>query len=116
MASELEIQQAMERYKRNEYASGSSWQNTMDRLRDATVLADDRIALADQRRRDEADREKLIGLVEELVDNEPCRYDHNHFCQSHYCSSPCTHERAKDMLAAIKHITPQRSEGTRELS
>jgi hypothetical protein len=33
-------------------------------------------------------------LIEDLRDGELCRYDHNDFCQEHYCSRPCKHEVA----------------------
>lgn len=42
--------------------------------------------------------EGLAEALEGLLD-EPCRYDHNGFCQEHYCSKPCKHEQARAALA-----------------
>ncbi len=39
----------------------------------------------------------LAEALEGLLD-EPCRYDHNEFCQEHYCSKPCKHEVARAAL------------------
>ena len=47
-------------------------------------------------------RETIIRyrrVIEELTDSEPCRYDHNDFCQEHYCSKPCKHETARNAIA-----------------
>ena len=63
--------------------------------------------IVDQEHRDElranarliAAAPNLIRALAELVDSEPCRYDHNEFCQEHYCSKPCKHETAKQVIA-----------------
>lgn len=41
----------------------------------------------------------LIGLIDEFVDPNPCRYDHHDFCQEHNLDPrPCPHERARAIL------------------
>jgi len=42
-----------------------------------------------------------IALLRELVDDEPCRLDHNAFCQTHYYDHPCANERARTLLAQL---------------
>lgn len=42
---------------------------------------------------------ELLAVCIDLVDGEPCRYDHNEFCQEHYCSKPCKHEQARAAIA-----------------
>lgn len=34
--------------------------------------------------------------------DEPCRLDHNGFCQSHYCSEPCLYAEIKKSLEAVE--------------
>lgn len=47
----------------------------------------------------------LAELVEELVDPDPCSYDHHGLCQAHSLhEAPCPHQRAKDYLAGMCHI------------
>jgi hypothetical protein len=50
----------------------------------------------------------LAGLVEELVDDGTCHYDHydhHGYCQEHSLQdAPCPHQRAKDYLANMCHI------------
>lgn len=41
----------------------------------------------------------LLEACVDLVGKEPCRYDHNEFCQEHYCSKPCKHETARAAIA-----------------
>jgi len=42
--------------------------------------------------------ETLRALVTELVDADPCRYDHHGYCQTHSLhEKPCPHEQAKDL-------------------
>lgn len=48
-------------------------------------------------------REALAEQV--AADGEPCRYDHNGFCQAHYSPRPCRIERARDLLTAL-HTSP----------
>lgn len=44
----------------------------------------------------------LRGLVEELIDPDPCWFDHHGYCQAHKLhEKPCPHERAKDLLAEL---------------
>lgn len=46
----------------------------------------------------------LILLLAELVDDEPCCYDHDGNCQSHSLHErPCPHETAKHVLTTAKH-------------
>jgi hypothetical protein len=45
--------------------------------------------------------EALEGMVEP---QEPCRYDHNDFCQSHYCGRPCSVETARAAIAKAKGL------------
>jgi hypothetical protein len=41
----------------------------------------------------------LRALVDELVDDEDCCYDHHGYCQAHSLQAkPCPHERAKALL------------------
>lgn len=43
--------------------------------------------------------ESLLRLIAEFVDDEPCRYDHHGYCQSHsLAEKPCPHETAKHVL------------------
>jgi hypothetical protein len=40
-----------------------------------------------------------VDLLREMVDDEPCQYDHNDACQAHHLQlRPCPHERAKTLL------------------
>lgn len=41
----------------------------------------------------------LLAVCIDLGDGEPCRYDHNEFCEEHYCSRPCKHETARAAIA-----------------
>jgi len=53
-------------------------------------------AKAAAKRADEA-----IALLREFVDAEPCVYDHNGLCQTHFLGErPCENERARELLAA----------------
>lgn len=36
--------------------------------------------------------ETIFLLACDLSDSEPCRYDHNQFCQVHYHNNPCPNE------------------------
>lgn len=49
------------------------------------------------------DAEKRAGeasdIIRDLADDEPCRYDHDDFCQEHYCGKPCKNEVALAFLA-----------------
>lgn len=46
----------------------------------------------------ERERDEYRALVLRLVDNDPCEYDHDDFCQTHYSSKPCPHEQAQSLL------------------
>jgi hypothetical protein len=38
----------------------------------------------------------LRRLIAQLIDPDPCRYDHHGYCQAHSLhSAPCPHEQAK---------------------
>jgi hypothetical protein len=40
-----------------------------------------------------------VDLLRELVDPDPCRYDHNDLCQAHSLDPrPCPHERARTLV------------------
>lgn len=43
--------------------------------------------------------ERLLRLLAEVQaqHSEPCRPDHNRFCQEHLCSSPCLYGRIREM-------------------
>ncbi len=48
--------------------------------------------------------DQLVHLVSELVDQSPCRYDHNGLCQAHSLHErPCPHETGKHALTTAKH-------------
>lgn len=40
------------------------------------------------------------AMVAEMVDDDPCDYDHNGLCQTHYHDRPCVNERARVALEA----------------
>lgn len=47
-----------------------------------------------------------LALLEELVDPDPCWFDHHGYCQAHSLHmKPCPHERAKELLDATRHST-----------
>ncbi len=57
-------------------------------------------------------REQLLGLIEDFVDRDDCRFDHHGYCQAHawFETDPaCPHARAKSILAAVAlpEETPQ---------
>jgi hypothetical protein len=41
---------------------------------------------------------ELEALVNDLVSDDECYYDHNLYCQTHYRHHPCAHARAKELL------------------
>lgn len=45
---------------------------------------------------------RLRQLLQQVADlhGEPCRYDHNKFCQAHYCSEPCLYGEIRKELEA----------------
>lgn len=44
----------------------------------------------------EAERDELRALAADLLDPDPCQYDHHNLCQAHHLHErPCPHERAK---------------------
>jgi hypothetical protein len=46
----------------------------------------------------ESEVEKLQELIKEFADNEPCKYDHYGYCQTHTeHPRPCPYERANEM-------------------
>jgi hypothetical protein len=50
-------------------------------------------------------KEELLGLIGDLVDDEDCRYDHHGYCQTHgwFDTTPrCPHIRAKELINAEK--------------
>jgi hypothetical protein len=57
-----------------------------------------------------AERERLIALIEDLVDPWDCWYDHRGGCQAHgYLSlkegEQCPHAEAKELLAEERRAT-----------
>ena len=50
----------------------------------------------------------LADATCDLVDADPCRFDHHGYCQAHYWLSDgvCPHERAKAALNAIRKQAP----------
>jgi hypothetical protein len=51
--------------------------------------------------------EQAAAILRDLVDPDPCYFDHNGYCQAHGCSPPCAHARARDHLAALAHPDDQ---------
>lgn len=48
--------------------------------------------------------ERLIELLADLTENDPCRYDHHGKCQAHKLHErPCPHEVAKHAITTAKH-------------
>ena len=46
---------------------------------------------------------QLKYIIHDLIDPDPCRYDHNDNCQSHSLAErPCPHEVAKRAIAKCK--------------
>ena len=60
---------------------------------DGLQLLCDKLQLAKKR------LQTALALLREIAerDNEPCRYDHNRFCQAHCCGEPCLIGRVKEM-------------------
>ena len=48
-----------------------------------------------------------VELLSELVDDDPCWFDHSGNCQAHGLSDDCPHQRAKDF---IKEMTDGKEE------
>jgi hypothetical protein len=48
------------------------------------------------------DRDRQLAearaIIERFVDDDPCHYDHDDFCQTHYNERPCNHELARVFL------------------
>lgn len=46
--------------------------------------------------------EKMEAVLRDLIDDEPCRFDHHGYCQTHGWLQPgrCPVARARDLLAA----------------
>lgn len=42
--------------------------------------------------------EEALAVIQALVDEEPCRSDHEGFCQAHGCSRPCVVAPARGLL------------------
>jgi hypothetical protein len=43
--------------------------------------------------------EEMRRLLNELVDPDPCWFDHHGACQAHGLQNPCPHEQAKKLLS-----------------
>jgi hypothetical protein len=49
--------------------------------------------------------ETLVKTLAELVDSDPCQYDHHGLCQSHGLHKrPCPHEQTKHILSTAKRL------------
>lgn len=47
-------------------------------------------------------RDQAINLLRDLVDDEPCDYDHHDYCQSHRLyARPCFHAQAIELIALV---------------
>lgn len=47
----------------------------------------------------DAERERMLGLLDQLFDPGECDYDHHGYCQSHALDEkPCPHELTKALL------------------
>lgn len=45
------------------------------------------------------EREKLLDIVEDLIDKDDCQLDHHGYCQTHgWTGELCPHKRGKDAL------------------
>lgn len=42
--------------------------------------------------------QRAFDLLAELVDGNPCRYDHDDYCQTHYHQKPCAVAEAVALL------------------
>ena len=66
---------------------------------DTSMLLVDRDLLAERVKILEARNAELTQLLAEIVELEPCRYDHHGCCQDHGLhEKPCPHERARQLL------------------
>ena len=45
---------------------------------------------------------ELVEALDGLIDDEPCRYDHHGYCQSHFITAPCEMAVARATLAKVK--------------
>ena len=45
---------------------------------------------------------ELVEALEGLIDDEPCRYDHHGYCQTHFITEPCEMAVARAALTKIK--------------
>jgi len=43
----------------------------------------------------------LVGIIQELIDDELCSLDHNGNCQAHDLSDNCVNKRAKEFLKKL---------------
>ena len=51
------------------------------------------------------ERNRLLKLVAELIDPDPCEYDHHGYCQAHSLQErPCPHERGRAVIAKPKEV------------
>lgn len=84
-----------------------------DEVDDCTfVLFEDYVRMSDQLRQAKLDhrnciaslrhetakKDTIMAICTEMIDDDPCEYDMNAFCQTHYHKKPCPHERAKELL------------------
>ena len=60
---------------------------------------------------DDGDRITVLEtLLAELVDFDPCQYDHNGLCQAHSLhAKPCPHQQAKEYFQQFAEIEQQSS-------
>lgn len=48
--------------------------------------------------------EEALLALEALVDNEPCRFDHHGYCQSHTIGLPCPVAVARNLLRRVGRL------------
>lgn len=54
----------------------------------------------------ETERDAAMDIVRDIVDDDPCDYDHHDYCQTHGLHSrPCANERAVTLIAAVDQLT-----------
>lgn len=45
------------------------------------------------------DNDRLKKVLDQMIDDEPCQYDHHDLCQAHHLHErPCPHEVAKEIV------------------
>jgi len=47
-------------------------------------------------------RDDLLRILKQYIDNEKCRFDHHGLCQEHGLTKPCRNQIAKDLIAKVE--------------